>query len=158
MSEEFLVSPDGYEKLKNELERLKSVEMPAIISAISKARGFGDLSENAEFSSAKERQGFIENRIMELESKLAKAKVVNPSEFKGNEVQFGATVKIMVDGKEERIYKILGSDEADLSMGILSSSSLVGKSIIGKKVGDKVNIKTPSGVEKCYEILSIKFV
>lgn len=147
----------GFEHLKSELVHLKTVERPAVIKAIADARALGDLSENAEYHAAREKQGFIEGRISEIESKIARAEVIDVSKLSGNTVKFGAIIELYdEEADEEQTYQITGVDEADVEKGLLSVSSPLAKSLIGKSVGDTIDVKTPSG-HKSYEILSIRF-
>ncbi|NOZ67842.1 MAG: transcription elongation factor GreA [Deferribacteres bacterium] len=151
------MTPEGYRKLKEELERLLKVDRPQNIRAIAEAREHGDLSENAEYHAAKERQSFIEGRIQELKSKLALAEVIDPSKISQNRVAFGAKVKIFdVDTDEEKVFTLVGQDEADVKTGKISISSPVGRSLIGKEIGDTVIIKAPARTME-YEILEISF-
>lgn len=151
------MTPEGYEKLKEELERLIKVERPAIIQAIAEARAHGDLSENAEYHAAREKQSFIEGRIQELQAKLARAYVIDPSKINQNKVAFGAKVKVVdLDTGEEKIFHLVGQEEADVKNGKISITSPVGKALIGKEVGDQVSIKAPARIIN-YEILSISF-
>ncbi len=147
----------GFESLETELRHLKSVERPAIIKAISTAREHGDLSENAEYHAAKERQSFIESRVMELEDKISRAHVIDVSKLSGKDVKFGATVKLLDEDTEEKItYQIVGEIEADVKAGRISITSPLGRALIGKKVGDTIEVNTPGG-GKSYEILNVKF-
>jgi transcription elongation factor GreA len=151
------ITPEGATKLREELLHLRSVERPAIIQAIAVAREHGDLSENAEYHAARERQSFIEGRIKEIEDKLARAEVIDPSKLDGDRVAFGATVKLSnADTEEEVSYRILGADEADLAKGIISVTSPLARSLIGKQVGDEVKVRMPGG-ERTYEVLDISF-
>jgi transcription elongation factor GreA len=146
---------EGYERLRAELERLKKVERPAIARAIGEARAHGDLSENAEYHAAREKQGFIEARINELESKLATAEVLDPPKG-GDRVTFGSTVRLEdEDGKGAR-YQIVGSDEADPARGRISILAPLARTLIGKKVGDRVTAELPGG-RKTFEILEANF-
>lgn len=147
----------GYSKLQDELKHLKAVERPNVIKAIAEAREHGDLSENAEYHAAREKQGFIEGRIMDLEDKLARAEVIDVNELSGNVIKFGATVKMVdEDTDEEFKYQIVGDYEADLDKGMISVSSPIARGLISKKKGDSVEIKTPKGA-KFYEILEVKY-
>ncbi|MBD3679715.1 MAG: transcription elongation factor GreA [Rhodobacteraceae bacterium] len=147
----------GHTALNDELKTLKSVERPAIIKAIAEAREHGDLSENAEYHSAREKQSFIEGRIKEIEGILSLAEVIDPKTLSGS-VKFGATVKIVdEDTDEERTYQIVGEPEADIENGKLNIRSPLAKALIGKDEGDSVEVRTPGG-EKSYEILSIKYI
>jgi transcription elongation factor GreA len=151
------ITPGGAARLREELIQLKSVERPAIIIAIATAREHGDLSENAEYHAARERQSFIEGRIKEIEDKLARAEVIDPSKLAGDRVAFGATVKLSnVDTGEEATYQILGADESDLAKGSISITSPLARSLIGKQVGDEVKMRMPGG-ERTYEVLDITF-
>jgi transcription elongation factor GreA len=145
--------------LKAELQRLKSVERPAVIAAIAEARAQGDLSENAEYDAAKEKQGFIEGRIAEIESKLAAAQVIDPSALDaGGRVVFGATVLLEdLDAGETVTYQIVGDDEADIREGRVSVSSPVARALIGKVAGDVAEVRTPGGVRE-YEVLDVRYL
>lgn len=147
----------GFEQLKKELVYLKTAERPAVIKAIADARALGDLSENAEYHAAREKQGFIEGRISEIESKIARAEVIDVSKLSGKSIKFGAIITLYDEEMdEEQTYQITGIDEADIEKGYLSVSSPLAKSLIGKEVGDSIDVKTPSG-HKSYEVLSIRF-
>jgi transcription elongation factor GreA len=151
------ITPTGAARLREELNQLKGVERPAIIQAIATAREHGDLSENAEYHAARDRQSFIEGRIKEIEDKLARAEVIDPSKLAGDRVAFGATVKLAnTDSGEESTYQILGAGEADLAKGSISIASPLARSLIGKRVGDEVTVRMPGG-ERTYEILNITF-
>lgn len=148
---------EGYQALDTELKRLKTVERPAVIQAIAEAREHGDLSENAEYHAAKERQGFIEGRVSELEDKIARAQVIDVSKLSGDQVKFGATVTVIdEDTEEENTYKIVGDDEADVKSGKVSLSSPIARALINKEVGDVVEVNAPGGV-KSYEILKVEW-
>lgn len=148
----------GYQALDEELKRLKTVERPSVIAAISEAREHGDLSENAEYHAAKERQGWIEGQIAEIEDKLARAQVIDVSKLSGTQVKFGATVSLVdEDTEEEARYQIVGEHEADVKEGRISISSPIARAIIGKEVGDVVEVNTPGGV-KSYEVLKVEWV
>lgn len=148
----------GHKRLEAELKNLKSVERPAVIQAIAEARAHGDLSENAEYHAAKEKQGFIESRVMELESALGRAEVIDSSKMSGDTVRFGATVMLAdVDNDEESTYQIVGVDEADIDSGLVSITSPIARALIGKSEGDVVDVQTPRG-EKSYEILEVKWI
>jgi transcription elongation factor GreA len=149
---------EGYQSLDDELKRLKSVERPSVIAAIGEARAHGDLSENAEYHAAKERQGWIEGRIAEIEDKMARAQVIDVSKLSGAQVKFGATVSVVDEDTEESArYQIVGEHEADVKQGRLSITSPLARGMIGKEVGDVVEINTPGGV-KSYEILNLEWV
>jgi transcription elongation factor GreA len=151
------ITPEGAAKLRDELNHLKSVERPAIVQAIGVAREHGDLSENAEYHAARDRQSFIEGRIKEIENKLALAEVIDPSKLAGDRVAFGATVKLSNAATGEEVtYRILGADEADLAKGTISITSPLARSLIGKEVGDEVTARMPGGDRK-YEVLEITF-
>lgn len=151
------ITPQGYQKLQEELANLLKVKRPQTIAAIAEARSHGDLSENAEYHAAKERQSFIEGRIQEIQTRLAIAQVIDPSKISQDKIAFGATVKVLdIDTNEERIFILVGSDEADVKKRKISINSPVGKSLIGKSVGDAVTIKAPAKTME-YEILEISF-
>jgi transcription elongation factor GreA len=149
----------GAEKLKAELQRLKSVERHAVIQAIAEARAQGDLSENAEYEAAKDKQGFIEGRILELEAKLAAAQIIDPSSLDADgRVVFGATVELEDADSGARVtYQIVGDDEADLKLGLISISSPIARALIGKEVGDVADVQAPGGV-RSYEIAAVRYV
>lgn len=146
---------EGHEALDTELKHLKSVERPAVIQAIEEARAHGDLSENAEYHAAKERQAFIEGRVLEIEDKLSRAHVIDIAKLSGSSVKFGATVKVVdEDTDKEAAYKIVGDDEADVSSGKVSISSPIARALIGKEIGDVVEVAAPGGA-KSFEILDV---
>ena len=148
----------GAELLKDELQRLKSVERHAVIQAIAEARAQGDLSENAEYDAAKDKQGFIEGRILELEGKLAAAQVIDPSAVDaGGRVVFGATVDLEEESSGVEVtYQIVGDDEADLKKGLISISSPIARALIGKEAGDVAEVQAPGGI-KHYEIVEVRY-
>ena len=147
----------GYDRLTEELRRLKSVERPRIIKALEVAREMGDISENAEYHAAKEQQGLTERRVYEIEDKLRRAEVIDVSKLKGKEIKFGATVRLEDEDTEQRTtYQIVGTDEADIKDGRLSITSPLARALIGKAVGDSVEVNTPGGA-KAYEIVTVKF-
>ncbi|KAA5803768.1 transcription elongation factor GreA [Alkalicaulis satelles] len=149
---------EGHKALDEELRHLKTVERPAVIQAISEARDHGDLSENAEYHAAKERQGWIEGRVQELEDKLARAQVIDITKLSGDTVKFGATVTVVdEDTDAEATYKIVGDDEADVKSGKISISSPIARALINKETGDVVEVAAPGGV-KSYEILKVEWV
>ena len=155
--QKFPMTVQGHAALETELKHLKTVERPEIINAISVARDHGDLSENAEYHAAKEKQGFIEGRIQELESKLALAQVIDPSTMSGEVVRFGATVKIVnEDTDEESTYQIVGEDEANVKDGKISVTSPIARAMITKEVGDAFEVIAPGG-SKGYEILEVTY-
>jgi transcription elongation factor GreA len=148
----------GYKVLDDELKRLKSVERPSVIAAIAEARSHGDLSENAEYHAAKERQGWIEGQIAEIEDKISRAQVIDVSKLSGNQIKFGATVTVIdEDTEEEGRYQVVGEHEADVKSGKISLSSPLSRAMIGKEVGDVVEVQTPGGV-KAYEILKVEWL
>ncbi len=155
--QKFPMTVQGHAALETELKHLKTVERPEIINAISVARDHGDLSENAEYHAAKEKQGFIEGRIQELESKLALAQVIDPTTMSGEVVRFGATVKIVnEDTDEESTYQIVGEDEANVKDGKISVTSPIARAMITKEVGDAFEVIAPGG-SKGYEILEVYY-
>ncbi len=157
MDQKFPMTSHGFSKLQEELRHLKNTERPSVIKAISDAREHGDLSENAEYHAAKERQSFIEGRIAELEGKISMADVIDVSKVTGLDVKFGATVRLCDDDTdEETSYQIVGSDEADIPKGLLSITSPLAKALIGKKKEDSIEVSTPSG-SKAYTILSVTY-
>ncbi len=156
MSDKVPMLATGYEGLKAELAQLKSVERPAVVSAIEEARAHGDLSENAEYHAAKERQGYIEARVAELEDRLSRAEVIDPTMLKGDKVMFGATVTLLDEDDNTVVYQIVGTEEADVKKGRISYTSPIGKALIGRGIGDEVEVVTPSG-EKYFEIEGIEF-
>ncbi len=153
------ITKRGAEKLKEELQRLKTVERPAVIAAIAEARAQGDLSENAEYEAAKDRQGFIEGRIMEVEGKLSAAQIIDPSSLDADgRVVFGATVDLAdEDTGAEVTYQIVGEDEADLKHGLINVSSPIARALIGKEEGDVAVVMAPGG-ERSYEIVAVKYL
>ncbi|RMB12307.1 transcription elongation factor GreA [Eilatimonas milleporae] len=156
MTEKVPMLMDGYRVLEQELKQLKSVERPSVVQAIEEARAHGDLSENAEYHAAKERQGHIEGRIMELESKLSRAEVIDPTALKGDKIVFGATVTLADEDDAEVIYQIVGADEGDVKAGRISYQSPIARALIGRKVGDEVEVRTPGG-ERYYEVVEVAF-
>ncbi len=149
---------DGFSRLEEELKHLKSVERPAIIRAIAEARDHGDLSENAEYHAARERQSFIEGRVAELEDKLSRAEVIDVTKLSGKQVTFGATVTLIDEDTEEKVkFQIVGQDESDIGAGRLSINSPLARALIGKRVGEAVEVTTPGG-NKSYEITRIAFL
>ena len=152
------LTPRGFAALEEELKRRQQVERPRIIEAIAEARAHGDLSENAEYHAAKENQSLNEGRILELESIISRADVIDAAKLGGDKVKFGATVKLVDEETEqERTYQIVGDPEADVKLGRVSISSPVARALIGKTVGDSVEVKTPGGA-KSYEIVKVAFV
>jgi transcription elongation factor GreA len=144
----------GFARLDAELKKLKSVERPAVIAAIAEAREHGDLSENAEYHAAREKQSFIEGRVKELESILSRSEVIDPSKFSGT-IKFGATVRLLdEDTEEERRFQVVGEPEADVDAGLLNMKSPLARALIGKEAGDSVEVRTPGGL-RTYEILEV---
>ncbi|WP_372706717.1 transcription elongation factor GreA [Brevundimonas sp.] len=147
----------GYRVLDDQLKQLKSVERPSVIAAISEAREHGDLSENAEYHAAKERQGWIEGQIADIEDKISRAQVIDVSKLSGDQVKFGATVTVVDEDTEEKgRYQIVGEHEADVKQGKVSVASPIARAMISKSVGDVVEVNTPGGV-KAYEILKVEW-
>ncbi|MBY6003661.1 transcription elongation factor GreA [Salipiger bermudensis] len=154
--EKILITRAGFTALETELKTLKSKERPAVIQAIAEARELGDLKENAEYHSAREKQGFIEGRIKEIEAVMSLAEVIDPTKLNGA-VKFGATVTVVdEDTDEEKTWQIVGEHEANIDKGLLNIKSPIARALIGKDEGDSVEVRTPGG-EKSYEILSIEF-
>ena len=152
------MTPQGYKTLEDELKKLKFEERPAIVNAISEARALGDLSENAEYHYAKDKQGFSEGRIRELESKLSRAEVIDITKLTGSSVKFGCTVTICDEATDEEVtYRIVGVDEADIKKKLLSIEAPLAKALIGKEAGDEIKLNTPSGIKE-YEILEVKYI
>jgi transcription elongation factor GreA len=147
----------GYERLAEELKNLKGSERPAVIKAIAAAREHGDLSENAEYHAARERQSFIEGRILELEDKVSRAEVIDVSKLDGKDIKFGATVTLLDDDSGDKVnYQIVGEDEADIKSGRLSVTSPLARALIGKQVKDNVEVVTPKG-SKSYEVVKVAY-
>jgi len=153
--EKIPMTAEGFAQVEAELKRLKSVERPAIIAAISEAREHGDLSENAEYHAAKEKQSFNEGRIKELEATVSLAQVIDTSKMSGDTVRFGAHV-LIADDEEEKIYQIVGEPEADIEKNKISIASPLAKAIIGKSVGDAIQVSAPGGMRE-YEIVQVKY-
>ena len=154
----FPITTRGAEMLKAELHRLKTVERPAVINAIAEARAQGDLSENADYDAAKERQGFVEGRIQEIEGKLSAAQVIDPSSIDaGGKVVFGATVELEDESSGDSVtYQIVGEDEADLKLGLINVGSPIARALIGKEEGDTAEVQAPGGVKR-YEIVAVSY-
>lgn len=151
------MTAEGHAALDAELKHLKSVERPAVIQAISEAREHGDLSENAEYHAAKEKQSFIEGRVAELEDKLARAEVIDVTKLKGEKVVFGATVTLTDTDTEKQVtYRIVGEDEADIAKGKVSVGSPIARALIGKTIGDEAEVAAPGGA-RVFEIEDVKF-
>ena len=153
------ITTRGAELLKEELHRLKHVERPAVVQAIAEARAQGDLSENAEYDAAKDKQGFIEGRIAEIEGKLSAAQIINPADLDaGGRVVFGSTVEMEIEATGDVVtYQIVGEDEADLKKGLISISSPIARALIGKEAGDVASVQAPGGVRD-YEIIEVRYV
>jgi transcription elongation factor GreA len=153
----FPMTASGLQRLEEELRQLKTVERPVIIRQISEARGHGDISENAEYHAARERQSFIEGRIAELEDIISSAEVIDPTGLSGDQIKFGAHVRLVDEETEqESNYQLVGIHEADIKSGRISVSSPLGKALIGKKAGETVSVPAPGG-DRSYEILEIRF-
>ena len=147
----------GYARLQDELKRLKTIERPAVIKAIEVAREHGDLSENAEYHAARDRQSFIEGRVAELEDKIRRAEVIDVGKLGGKVIKFGATVALADEDTDEKsTYQIVGTDEADIKSGLLSITAPLARALIGKTVGDSVEVNTPGGA-RSYEIMRVRF-
>ena len=152
------MTAEGYAALDAELKRLKTVERPSVIQAIAEARAHGDLSENAEYHAAKERQAFIETRVAEIEDKIARAQVIDVSKLSGKQVKFGATVNLVdEDTGAKAKYKIVGEDESDVKDGKISITSPIARALIGKEEGDVIEVMAPGGA-KSYEIVKVKYL
>ncbi len=152
------ITKTGYDALNAELKTKKGIERPAIIKAIAEAREHGDLSENAEYHTAKDRQGFIEGRIKELESLISRADVIDPAKMSGPTIRFGATVELVdEDTDQERTYQIVGEPEADINAGRLNMRSPLARALIGKEEGDSVEVAAPGGA-RSYEVLSVRYL
>lgn len=148
---------EGHDWLEAELKQLKHEDRPAVIKAIEEARAHGDLSENAEYHAAKEQQGFIESRISDIEGKVSRAEVIDPKDLSGDTVVFATTVTIADEDDKEFTYQIVGIDEVDVAAGKISYISPIGRALIGRKLGDEVEVKTPQG-ETYYEITKVDFI
>ncbi len=157
MVEKVPMTAEGHQRLEAELKNLKHVQRPAVIKAIEEARAHGDLSENAEYHAAKEQQGFIESRIQDFEGKVSRSEVFDPKELSGDTVLFSATVSLTDEDDKTVKYQIVGVDEADVSNGKISFISPIGRALIGRRIGDEVEVKTPMG-ETYYEITNIEFI
>jgi transcription elongation factor GreA len=148
---------EGYEKLQTEVRHLKTVERPSVIEAIEVARGHGDLSENAEYHAAKERQGQVEAQIADIEDRLSRAMVIDPKTLSGDKVVFGATVKLLDEDDKPVTYQIVGQTEADARVGRISYNSPLGRALIGRTIGEEVEVTTPSG-DRYYSIEKVEFI
>jgi transcription elongation factor GreA len=151
------MTADGFARLEDELKRLKTVERPAVARALEEARAHGDLSENAEYHAAKERQAFIESRMAELETKISRAQVIDTTSLSGGTVKFGATVTVQAEDEKDKLkFQIVGEDEADVKSKRLSVKSPLARALIGKKAGDEVEVATPGG-GKLYEVIKVEY-
>ena len=151
------MTAEGHARLETELKRLKTVERPDVIKSLSAAREHGDLAENAEYHAARERQSFIEGRVLELEDKLSRAEVIDVSKLSGKDVKFGATVTLADEETDEKkTYQLVGADEADVNNGRLSITSPVARALIGRGIGDSVHVNTPNG-GRSYEVIKINY-
>ncbi|MEO8798428.1 MAG: transcription elongation factor GreA [Polyangiaceae bacterium] len=151
------MTPEGYAKLRDELNNLRSVERPKVIQMIATAREHGDLKENAEYHAARDKQSFIEGRVKDIEVKIALAEVIDPAKLSGDKIMFGARIKLTnLENDEEVAYRIVGAEEADLNAGTISITSPLARSLLGTEVGDEVKMRMPGG-ERVYEVLEIRF-
>ncbi|VAW00106.1 Transcription elongation factor GreA [hydrothermal vent metagenome] len=157
MVEKVPMTAEGHQRLEAELKNLKHEQRPAVIKAIEEARAHGDLSENAEYHAAKEQQGFIESRINDIEGKVSRAEVIDPRELSGEKVIFAATVSLANEDDKIVKYQIVGVDEVDVPAGKISYISPIGRALIGRRIGDEVEVKTPRG-ETYYEITKVEFI
>ena len=158
MSDKIPMTAEGLARLEEELRHLKNTARPEVIRAIAQARDHGDLSENAEYHAARDRQSFIEGRVGELEDKIARAEVIDVSKLSGKTIKFGATVTLLDEDTEEKLtYQLVGEDEADVKQGRLAITAPLARALIGKSTGDSVEVHTPKG-EKAYEIRRVKYV
>ncbi|WP_119168544.1 transcription elongation factor GreA [Algihabitans albus] len=158
MTEKFPMTAEGFERLEVELKQLKTQARPDVIKAIAEAREHGDLSENAEYHAARERQSFIEGRVGELEDKISRAQVIDPTKLSGDTVKFGATVTVVDEDTDEKMtYQIVGELEADVKDGKIAVTSPIARALVGKTEGDSVEVATPKGA-KAYEILKVAFI
>ena len=156
--EKIPMTAEGYAALDAEMKRLKTEERPAVIQAIAEARAHGDLSENAEYHAAKERQAFIETRLAEIEDKIARSQIIDVSKLSGKQIKFGATVNLIdEDSGDKSKYKIVGEDESDVRAGKISITSPIARALIGKEEGDVVEVMAPGGA-KSYEIVKVKYL
>ena len=158
MNDKVPMTAEGFARLEEELKQLKTVARPEVIKAIAEAREHGDLSENAEYHAARDRQSFIEGRVAELEDKISRAQVIDPAKLSGDTVMFGATVRVVDEDTEQEIsYQIVGETEADVKAGRIAVTSPIARAMIGKAVGESIEVTTPKGT-KAYEILNIQYV
>ncbi len=155
--DKFPITADGFRKIEEEVKQLKTEERPAVIKAIAEAREHGDLSENAEYHAAREKQSFIEGRILDLEDKIARAEIIDPESLSGDTVKFGATVKVVDEETDEELtYQIVGAYEADLTRNLIAINAPIARAFIGKAEGDSVEVQAPGG-SRYYEILSVAY-
>ncbi|MGK2905742.1 MAG: transcription elongation factor GreA [Desulfuromonadales bacterium] len=158
MAETVPMTPEGHRRLQEELKHLIRVERPKVILDIAEARAHGDLSENAEYDAAKEKQAFVEGRISEINGKMARAQIIDTADIDSDKVVFGATVKLFdVESESEVVYRIVGQDEANIKQGLISINSPVAKALIGHRIDDEVHINVPSGI-RIYEIIEIQYI
>ena len=158
MTDKLPITAQGFAKLEEELRHLKSVARPEVIKAIAEAREHGDLSENAEYHAARDRQSFIEGRVLELEDKIARAEIIDPQKQSGQTIKFGATVTLVdEDTDEETIYQVVGETEANVKEGKISVTSPIARALIGKETGESVEVSTPRGT-KAFEILKVEYI
>jgi transcription elongation factor GreA len=157
MNEQVPMLAEGHARLEAELKNLKSVERPAVVAAIEEARAHGDLSENAEYHAAKEQQGHIEDRIRELEGKLSRANVIDPTALAGDRIVFGATVTLIDEDDETVVYQIVGEEEGDVKAGKISYQSPIARALIGRRVEDEVTVVTPGG-DRYYDVEKVEFI
>jgi transcription elongation factor GreA len=158
MAETVPMTPEGHRRLQEELKHLIRVERPKVIQDIAEARAHGDLSENAEYDAAKEKQAFVEGRISEINGKMARAQIIDTTDMDSDKVVFGATVKLFdVESESEVVYRIVGQDEANIKQGLISINSPVAKALIGHRIDDEVHINVPSGI-RIYEIIEIQYI
>lgn len=156
--DKFPMTPAGFQALQDELRNLKTVVRPKVIADLAEARSHGDLSENAEYDAARERQAFVEARIRDVEAKISRAQVIDVTKMQGDKVVFGATVTICdVESEQEQVWTLVGEDEADLKGNKLSISSPMARLLVGKAIGDQIEMRTPKGVRE-YEIIAVKFM
>jgi transcription elongation factor GreA len=157
MADKVPMTPEGHARLREELKRLREVEAPQVVKDIGVAREHGDLSENAEYHAAKERQGMIVARMTHIEQSLSRAEVIDPSKLSGNKIQFGARVRLLnIDSEKEESFQIVGPEEAEIKVGRISVASPLARGLLGREVGDEVKLQMPAG-PRTYEILEISF-
>jgi transcription elongation factor GreA len=157
MSEKVPMTPEGHVRLRDELKRLREIELPQVVKDIGTAREHGDLSENAEYHAAKERQGMIVARIKHIEQSLSRAEIIDPSKLSGSKIQFGARVKLLnLESDKEESFQIVGPEEADIKVGRISVASPLARGLLGREVGDEVKLQMPAG-PRAYEVLEITF-